>query len=326
MASAKVLGRHSQPGIATPCLKDINPQQPPGSECTTVSSIAPLLTTWTSRKASRFILELFCSGKLVGFLSFSCLFFFFNRSGLCFILALSIKAVASENSWPALIFISAAALRSQHHPPCRWRPQDFPSRGWHPPAPTPATSRAPAPSHGTAGCFCCLNGVDNAGCLFPHLPPRSLSTHAVVSLTTDCNLAWEKNSSEFHFNARKWVSHVAGEDAANRKKRQEKKILKTIKQVVAAPQKISQQCAGTGFPAGLDPYAGTDWPCAPPWFAIFEQQVWSKQSFLFYSSQNTNRVCQQVFAVNWMAQHLLEAGRKGWTTALWRKGSFQKLL
>lgn len=54
-------------------------------------------------------------------------------------------------------------------------------------------------------------------------------------------------------------------------------------------------------------------------FAIFEQEVWSKQSFLFYSSQNRNRVCQQVFAVNWMAQHLLEAGRKGWRTALWWK-------
>lgn len=47
--------------------------------------------------------------------------------------------------------------------------------------------------------------------------------------------------------------------------------------------------------------------------------TWSKQSFLFYRSQNTNRVCQQVFAVNWMAQHQLEAGRKGWRTALWWK-------
>lgn len=34
---SQVLGRQSQHGIATPCLEDINPQQAPGSEFTTVS-------------------------------------------------------------------------------------------------------------------------------------------------------------------------------------------------------------------------------------------------------------------------------------------------
>lgn len=66
-----------------------------------------------------------------------------------------------------------------------------------PPPPPPAGP--PALSHATAGCFCCLNGVDNAGCLFPHLSPRSLSTHAVASLTADSNLTWEKTALNFVF-------------------------------------------------------------------------------------------------------------------------------
>lgn len=91
---------------------------------------------------------------------------------------------------------------------------------WHSPA---GAGRAhpgpPALPHGTAGWFCYMNGVDNAGCLFPHLSPRSLSTHALASPTADSNLTWEQNSSEFCFNTRKGVSHVAGEDAANREER-----------------------------------------------------------------------------------------------------------
>lgn len=147
----------------------------------------------------------FVLAKLEGFLSFSCLFFFFlfNRSGLCFTLALPIKAVASENSWPALIFSSTAALRSQHHPPCWWWPQDVPGAGWwqgqagtlllspcHQPGP-------PALPQGTPGWFCYVNGGDTAGCLFPHLPPRFLSTHRVSSPRTDSNLTWKKTPLNF---------------------------------------------------------------------------------------------------------------------------------
>lgn len=63
--------------------------------------------------------------------------------------------------------------------------------------PPPARAPCSAPRYGWLVLLCYVNGVDNAGCLFPHLAPRSLSPHAVASPTTDSNLTREKAALNF---------------------------------------------------------------------------------------------------------------------------------
>lgn len=195
------------------------------------------------------------------FFSCSCLFFFFffflHRSGLRFVLALSIKAVASENSWPALIFNSAAVLRSHRYtvqlvtapglPPGGGRPLLRP-RVW-----LAAFAMCTVwPTLGADSCTTCHRA--------PCPPARPREPH-------DFTLTWEKPALTSVFTLESEFLQVGGEAGAKRKtKRQEKRFLKTIntgdgspavKEQDGMPAEASQQhqCR-----AGLDPHTSTSRP------------------------------------------------------------------
>lgn len=160
-----------------------------------------------------------------------------------FVLALSIKAVASENSWPALIFNSAAVLRSH-----RYTVQLVTAPGL-----PPGGGKAPAPSQGLAGCFCYVHGMANLGCWFLHdMPPSSLSTRTAARATR-LYPHMGKTSSYFCFYTRKWVSPGRRRSWCQKEdKKAREEVFEDHKH-----RRWQPSSKGTGW------YAGRSFPAAP---------------------------------------------------------------